>query len=154
MSDAGEDGVDGITVDAEQEVSPQMAIGLHVADDGFDGGASAQLAADGGGDAAFLAGDEDPSALGFDAVAAIAAVDIGAGDGNAGDPLDLLDLAGQGVAVIGISRPALHAENELTAGCGGVGGGDGDLHAEFEARPGLALADALHLGRVQGIELI
>ena len=125
MAGAGEDGVDGITVDAEQEVSPQMAIGLHVADDGFDGCASAQLAADGGGDAAFLAGDEDPSALGFDAVAAIAAVDIGAGDGNAGDPLDLLDLAGQGVAVIGISRPALHAENELTAGCSGVGGGDG-----------------------------
>ena len=125
MAGAGEDGVDGITVDAEQEVPPEVTIGLHVADDGLDGGAAAQLAADGGRDAAFLAGDEDLSALGFGAVAAIAAVDIGAGDGNAGDPLDLLDLAGEGVAVIGISRPALHAEKELTAGCSGVGGGDG-----------------------------
>ncbi|KDM67803.1 hypothetical protein ACIDI_24c00300 [Acidiphilium sp. JA12-A1] len=79
MAGAGEDGVDGITVDAEQEVSPQMAIGLHVADDGLDGGAAAQLAADGGGDAAFLAGDEDPSALGFDAVAAVGNVFKAAG---------------------------------------------------------------------------
>ena len=42
MSDAGEDGVDGITVDAEQEVSPQMAIGLHVADDGRNSQAGRQ----------------------------------------------------------------------------------------------------------------
>ena len=154
MADAGEDGVDGISVDAEQEVSSEMAIGLHVADHGFDGGASAQLAADGGGNSALLSGDEDLSALGFGAVAAIAAIDIGAGDGNAGDPLDLLDLAGQDVAIIRVARPALHAEDELTAGCSGVGGGNRDLHAELEAGPGFPLADALHLGRVQGIELV
>ena len=154
MADAGEDGVDGIAADAEQEVSPRMAIDLHVADDGFDGGASAQFAADGGRDAALLAGDKDLSVLGFGTVAAIAAIDIGTGDGNAGDPLDLFDLAGQGVAVIRIAPQALHAEDELAARCLPVGGGDRDLHAEFEARPGLALADALHLGCMQGIELV
>ena len=87
---------------AEQEVPSKVAIGLHVADDGLDGGGPAQLASDGGRDAAFLAGDEDLSALGFHAVAAISAINIGAGDGNACDPLHLLDLAGQGVAVTGI----------------------------------------------------
>ncbi len=101
-SDAGEDGVDGISVDAEPGVSSEMAIGLHLADHGFDGGASAQLAADGGGHSALLSGDEDLSALGFGAVAA-----IGASDGSAGDPLNLLNLAGQGVAVIGIARGRL-----------------------------------------------
>ena len=83
MAGAGENGVDGITADAEQEVPPEVTIGFHVADDGLDGGASTQLAADGGRDAAFLAGDEDISVPGFGAVAAIAAVDIGAGDGDA-----------------------------------------------------------------------
>ena len=38
VADAGEDGVDGITFDAEQEVSAEMAIGFHVADDWLDGG--------------------------------------------------------------------------------------------------------------------
>ena len=38
MADAGEDGVDRITFDAEQEVSAEMAIGFHVADDWLDGG--------------------------------------------------------------------------------------------------------------------
>lgn len=121
---------------------PEVTIGLHVADHGLDGGASAQLAADCGGDAALLAGDEDLSALGFGAVAAIATIGIGAGDGNASDPLDLLDLAGQRVTVIGSTWPALHAENELAAGGLRVGGGDGDPHAELEARPGFPLADA------------
>ncbi len=83
-----------------------MVIALHVPHHGFDGGASAQFAADGGRDAALLAGDEDLSALGFGAVAAIAAIDISASDGNAGDPLNLLNLAGQGVAVIGIAGQA------------------------------------------------
>ena len=55
---------------------------------------------------ALLSGDEDLSALGFGAVAAIAAIDISASDGNAGDPLNLLNLAGQGVAVIGIAGQA------------------------------------------------
>ncbi len=49
---------------------PRSAIGLHVADDGLDGGASAQLAADDWRDAAFLAYDEDCSAFGFGAMAA------------------------------------------------------------------------------------
>lgn len=92
MADAGEDGVDSITFDAEQEVSAEMAIGFHVADDRLDGGAAAQLAADGGGDAALLAADENAGPIGI--VAAIAAIDIGTGDGGAGDPhieMTLLD---------------------------------------------------------------
>ncbi|MGY4627162.1 hypothetical protein ACVWY3_004918 [Bradyrhizobium sp. USDA 4486] len=40
-----------------------MTIGLQVSDDGFDGGAAAQLALDGTEDVALLARDEDPSGI-------------------------------------------------------------------------------------------
>ena len=35
-----------------------------------------------------------------------------------------------------------------------AGGGERDLHTELEARAGPALADALHIGGVQGIDLL
>ena len=114
--------------------------------------AASPLAANGRRDAALLAGDEDASSLGV--VAAVAAIDIGALDLDAGDPLGLGDLGGQGVAVIGVAGQGAGAEDELAARCGGVGGGDRDLHVELVAGLGLALADALHLRGVQGVELV
>ena len=48
-----------------------------------------------------MAADENAGPIGV--VATIAAIDIDTGDGGAGDPLDLFDLPGQGVAVIGIA---------------------------------------------------
>ena len=112
---------------AEQEVPSKVAIGLHVADDGLDGGGPAQLASDGGRDAAFLAGDEDLSALGFHAVAAISAINIGAGDGNACDPLHLLDLAGQRVAVIRVARQMPRYGPRTDRPCSDVSGWRGRL---------------------------
>ncbi len=38
VADGAHDGVDLVAAAAVQEVSPKMAIGLAVADDGFDGG--------------------------------------------------------------------------------------------------------------------
>src|SRR3712207_8950833 len=46
------------------------------------------------------------------------------------------------------------AEDELAAWGLGVGGGDRDLHAELVAGLRLALADALHLGGVQRVQLV
>ena len=137
---------------AQQEVAAEEAVALQVADDGLDGAAASPLAANGRGDAALLAGDEHTVSLGV--VAAVAAVDIGALDCDAGDRLGLGDLGGQGVAVIGVARQGAGAEDELATGVRGVGGGDRDLHAELVARPGLALADALDLGCVQRVELV
>ena len=58
-----------------------------------------EFAADGGrGDAAHPR-DED-AGFALVSVSLIAAIDISAFDGNAGEALDLLDLAGEGVAVI------------------------------------------------------
>jgi hypothetical protein len=52
----GEDNVGGVALYAMQEVAAEMAIALHVADDGLDGIAAAPLAAVGGREATFLAG--------------------------------------------------------------------------------------------------
>src|SRR4051794_26327176 len=72
----GEDEVGGVALGAEQEVAAEMAIALHVSDDGLDGVAASPFAADGGSDAALLAGEYDAVAVGV--VAAIAPVDVGA----------------------------------------------------------------------------
>lgn len=87
-------------------------------------------------------------------MAAVAAVDIGALDSDAGDALGLGDLCCQYVAVEGVARQAARTDHELPAKCGAVGGGERDLAAELKACAGLALADALHLWGVQGIDLL
>src|SRR3954447_12409590 len=71
----GEDEVDRIAFRAAQEVAAEMAVAFQVADDGLDGAAAASLAADGGRDAALLAGDDHTGLVGV--MAAVAAVDIG-----------------------------------------------------------------------------
>lgn len=76
MACGGEDGVAGVAAGAGAEVAAGMAVLLHVADHRLDAGPPPGLALDGGRDAALLAGVEDTVLVG--AVAAIAAVDIGA----------------------------------------------------------------------------
>src|SRR3712207_115321 len=98
-----------------------MAVGPHVADDGLDGASAPPLAADGRGDAALLAGDEHAGPVGV--VAAIATVDVGALDPDAGDALGLGDPVGEGVAVVGAARRRAGAEDEPAAGRDRVGGG-------------------------------
>lgn len=67
-----------------------MAIGLQVSDDGFDGGAAAQLALDDTEDAALLARDEDSAGI-LCVMAAVSLVDIGPLDRTAGERLGLVD---------------------------------------------------------------
>jgi hypothetical protein len=59
VSDDGEDRVGGITGMTLEIAAAEMALGLHVADHGFDGRAAPQFALDGAEDASLLSGDED-----------------------------------------------------------------------------------------------
>ena len=86
-------------------------------------------------------------------MAAVTLVDIGALDLAAGELLGVLDDVSQRVTVIGIARQRLGVQHELAARRAGVGGDDRDLDAELVRRAGLALADALGLGGMEGIQL-
>src|SRR5262249_8589370 len=59
VAGSGEHGVDAIAIAAGEIVAAHAVILLEVADDGFDGGAPAHLAADGLGDTPDLAADPD-----------------------------------------------------------------------------------------------
>jgi hypothetical protein len=124
-----------------------------VTEHGFDAVATAHLAADGGrGDTAAV-GDDDLEALALQPVAAIAAVDIGTPDRPAGEPGDLVELAGEAVAVVGVARQGPRAERELASRPAGVGDGEGGLDAELVSGARLAAGDALHFRRMEGVEL-
>ena len=83
----------------------------------------------------------------------ISLVDIGALDVAAGETLDAFDGGPQGVTVIGVAGQRRGVEHELAARGASVCGGDRDFDAELVGRAGLALADALDLRSVEGIEL-
>ena len=101
VADGAEDGVDGVAVMAVEVVSFEQTIGFHVAEHGLDAVSSAHLAADGRREDAAGVGDHDLQSLARDAVAAVAAIDIGALDRAAGEAGDLVDLGREAVAVIG-----------------------------------------------------
>src|SRR3546814_2633442 len=79
-------------------VALHAVLGLDVADDGLDGGASFHLAADGLGDPAHLAGDPDPELVRM-VVAAVALVDVDAAGLDTGEPFHLGHDGTEGVAV-------------------------------------------------------
>src|ERR1700748_1238121 len=83
-----------------------MAVGLHVADNGFDSRAAAQFALDDAEDATLLTGDEDAARIGC-VVTAVALVDIGALDCAAGELLGGIDDDSERVAVIRVARQRL-----------------------------------------------
>ena len=87
-------------------------------------------------------------------VPAIAAIDIGAFDGDTGQPLDLLDLSAQRMAVIGTARKGLHPDNELAA-CGArIGHRDRGLDPELVSGARFPLGDAFDLGGVERVKLV
>ena len=89
-------------------VAAHAVLGLDVADDRLDGGAAAQFALDGVGDAALLARDIDLEPhVGRRVVAAIAAVGDDAVEVRADLRLDLGDDGRERMAVIGIARQRL-----------------------------------------------
>ena len=57
------------------------------------------------------------------------------------------------MTVVGIAVQRLDMGDELSPGRTFVGGGDADLAAELIGLAGLAFADTLDFGRVQGIDL-
>ncbi len=129
-----------------------MAVHLAMADDGLDGGSAPQLLLDLAVNAALLARFEDPERF-WRIVAPVALVDIDPFDLAAGQRLGFLDRLPQGVAVVRIAGQGLGVEDELAALATSVGGGERDLDAELVGLVRLALADALGLGGVSGIEL-
>ena len=91
-----------------------MTFGLHVPDDGLDGGAAAQLAFDDTEDAALLAGDEDATGI-LCVVTAVSLVDLGALDHAAGEFLGVFDDGREGMSVVWVAWQRLGVPHELTA---------------------------------------
>ena len=152
VADGGEDDVCGVAVAAFEMAAAEVAIDLHVSDDGFDRRATSQFALDDAEDAALLTRDEDATRIGR-VVAAISLVDIGALDGAAGELLGGINDAAERMPVIRVARQRLGVEHELTTGSAGVGGDDRGFDAELVGCAGLALANAFDLGGMEGIEL-
>src|SRR5215469_18249492 len=140
----------GVAGTALEVAAAEVAVGFHVSDHSFDGGAAPQFALDDAEDAALLAGDEDAARIGR-IVPAVSLVDIGALDLAPGEPFGGFNDGVEGVAIVGVSRQRLGVQHELTARGAGVGGDDRGL--ELVGGAGLAFADALDLGSVEGIEL-
>ncbi len=109
----GEDGVDAVAVTALEIVAVQAVVGLDVADDRLDRGASFHLAFDRGGGSPDLAGDEDAEPVRV-IVTAIALVDMDAPHINAGISLDVGDSGLQRMAVEGIAVKRLGVQDNLT----------------------------------------
>jgi len=116
------------------------------------GSMAAQLALDDTEDAALLAGDEDATGI-LCVVAAVSLVDIGPLDRTAGECLGAVNDVPQGVTVVRIIGQCPRVQHELAAGSRPVVDDDGSLHAELVRRGGLAFADALHLGGMEGKKL-
>src|SRR5215471_20333320 len=114
--------------------------------------AAFELAFDGAEDAALLPGDEDAVWL-RRFVAAISFVHIRAFDGTAGESLGVRDDGRERVAVVGVAGQRLGMQDELATGGARIGGHDRHFDAELVGGTGLAFADALSLGRMEGIEL-
>ena len=86
-------------------------------------------------------------------MAAIALVAVDAARRNTCELFEIGDDGTERVAVIGIAVQRLGMQHELPAFGRGGRRGNRDLAAELVRRPGLAFADALHLGGVQRIDL-
>jgi hypothetical protein len=89
-------------VAALEVAAAEVAIGLHMADHGLDGGTAAELALDLAGDAPLLSGDEDAMRIGR-VMSSVTLVDISALDCAAGEPFGAFDDSGKRMAVIGIA---------------------------------------------------
>ena len=123
-----------------------------MADHRLDGGATPHLATDGFGDTANLAADPDLEPVGI-VVAAVALVAV---DAAHCDPCELFEIGDDGterVAVLGIAVQGLGMQHELPAFGRGGRRGNRDFAAKLVRCPGLAFADALHLGGVQRVDL-
>ncbi len=135
-------------------VAAHSVLILEMADDGFDGGAASHLSFDLRGHPSFLPGCIDfELVLGRRIVAAVSGIGVEPFDCIADELLDRWDHLSQRVTIIGIAGQRLHVGDELAAFTVLEGGGNADLDPKLVGPVRLALADALHLGRVQAVDL-
>ena len=113
-TDGAHDGVDLFTEAALEEVAIEMAVGLAMFDDRFDGGSPPRFLLDLPMDAALLTGFEDLPRVGG-VVAPISFVHIGPLDLALRERLGFLDDVFQGMAVMGVSGERLGVQDELAA---------------------------------------
>src|SRR5262249_5519908 len=111
---SGEHGVDAVAIAAREIVAAHAVILLEVADNGFDGGATAHLTADGLGDTPDLAADPDLEPVRI-VVAAIALVAMDAADGDTCKRFEIGDDGAECVAIIWIAVQRLGVQHELPA---------------------------------------
>jgi hypothetical protein len=151
VADGTEDNVGGVAGSAFEVAATEVTIGLHVPDCCLDGGAAPQFAFDAAGHTTLLAADEDATCA-LELVTAIALVHIGALDSAAGELLGSDKHGVEHVAVVRIAWQRRRVQHEHPASGAGIGGGDRGFDAELVRRAGLALADALDLGSMEGIK--
>src|SRR5262249_42078543 len=127
---------------------------LEMADDGLNGGPPFELALDLWLAAAFLAaGVGLEPVMGWGVVAAIAGIGDAAIEDVADERLHLRNDRAQRVPVIRIAGQCCSMDDKLPAGGMLHRGGDAHLDPEFVRPVRFALADALELWGVQGIDL-
>src|SRR5258708_31628730 len=133
-------------------VAAHSVVVLEMADHGLDGGTTPHLAADGFGDAANLAAERGLEPVGI-VLAAIALVAVNAARCNTCELFEVGDDGTERVAVIGIAVQGLGMQHELPAFGRGGRRGNRDFATKLVRCPGLAFADALHLGGAQRVDL-
>src|SRR3989442_1234543 len=112
VTSGGEHGVGAVAVAALEIVAAHAGLGFNMADHGFDGGASAHLAADRLGDAPHLAGDPDLELVRM-VMAAITLVEVHAAHLDAGELLQIGDHTRERVAVEWVAVQGLGVQHEL-----------------------------------------
>src|SRR6476660_7148178 len=133
-------------------VAAHSVVVLEMADHRLDGGATPHLAADGFGDTANLTADPDLEPVGI-VVATIALVAVDAARCDTCELFEVGDDGTERVAVIGIAVQGLGMQHELPAFGRGGRRGNRDFATKLVRCPGLAFADALHLGGVHRVDL-
>src|SRR3977135_3225916 len=125
-----------------------------MADDGLNGGAASHLSFDLAGHPWFLPGCMDfELVLGRRIVAAVSGIGVEPFDRIADEVPDRRGPASPRATNPGIAGQRLHVGDELAAFAVLESGGNADLDPELVRLVRFALADALHLGRVQAVDL-
>ena len=148
MANPAEDRVQRIALHAFEEVPAQQALVLHVADFRFHRGPPTQMAFEGVAELAGAADEHTAAFLGH-AVALVASVYEGEVGNLARDSLDLVELAFQSVAVVGVAGTGLDADDEALL----VGHRQAHLHPELVGLVRLSFGNALNLRGMEAVDL-
>lgn len=145
---ATEQGIELVTERALQVVPAEPSIHFHMPNDGFNRIAPSQRSFESSRKRSPLATHQDFSLRHVDRMPAIALIDHAAGWHLSGQVADLLSLSRQGVAIIGISRKALHADDKIT----GLGGRHTHFHTKLIRFMSFAFRQTFHFRRMHTIE--